>query len=148
MNKFQLNDLVVVIQATTSESIGMQGRVTDIKDGDYYELDNGNYYYKEDCLDFVYENNAKTMLIDKETYDKLAKLGILNTSVRAYNRGSSDYSQHIIQPWSIWQDWNLNPWDADIVKRILRTKQGESRILDYEKIIHICEERIRQLREE
>jgi hypothetical protein len=31
------------------------------------------------------------------------------------------------------------------VKRILRTKQGDSRRLDYEKIIHICEERIRQI---
>ena len=72
-------------------------------------------------------------------------LGILDTSVRSYNRGASDYSRHIIQPWTIWQDYNLNPWDADIVKRILRTKQGDSRRLDYEKIIHICEERIRQI---
>lgn len=78
-------------------------------------------------------------------YDRLRRLGILDTSVRAYNRGTSDYSRHIIQPWAIWQDYNLNPWDADIVKRILRTKQGDSRRLDYEKIIHICEERIRQI---
>ena len=91
---------------------------------------------------------VNSRLLDEDTYKALSRLGILNTSVRAYNRGSSDYSQHIIQPWSIWQDWNLNPWDADIVKRILRTKQGDSRILDYEKIIHICEERIRQLKEE
>ena len=35
--------------------------------------------------------------------------------------------------------------DAEIVKRILRTKQGDSRRLDYEKIIHICQERIRQI---
>jgi len=146
MNKFQLNDLVVVVKSITSENIGLEGRVTDIKDGSY-QLDHGSYF-PEECLEFIYENQCKGMYIEKETYDKLAKLGILNTSVRAYNRGSSDYSQHIIQPWSIWQDWNLNPWDADIVKRILRTKQGESRILDYEKIIHICEERIRQLREE
>ena len=83
--------------------------------------------------------------IDEETYKTLMRLGILDTSVRSYNRGASDYSQHIIQPWTIWQDYNLNPWDADIVKRILRTKQGDSRRLDYEKIIHICEERIRQI---
>lgn len=88
------------------------------------------------------------VLIDKETYDALSRLGILDTSVRSYNRGASDYSQHIIQPWSIWQDWNLNPWDADIVKRVLRTKKGDARRLDYEKIIHICEERIRQLNNE
>lgn len=84
-------------------------------------------------------------LLDVETYNALMHLGILDTSVRSYNRGKSNYSKHIIQPWSIWIDYNLNAFDADIVKRILRTKEGESRRLDYEKIIHICEERIRQL---
>ena len=91
------------------------------------------------------EAKANTRTLDLETYNALRRLGILDTSVRSYNRGASDYSQHIIQPWTIWQDYNLNPWDADIVKRILRTKQGDSRRLDYEKIIHICEERIRQI---
>lgn len=57
----------------------------------------------------------------------------------------SDYSKHLIQPWHIWQCYNLNPWDADIIKRVLRTKQGDSRKMDYEKIIHICQERIRQI---
>ena len=88
---------------------------------------------------------ANSLLLDEDTYQALRRLGILVTSVRAYNRGTSDYSRHIIQPWTIWQDYNLNPWDADIVKRILRTKEGDSRRLDYEKIIHICEERIRQI---
>ena len=88
---------------------------------------------------------ANSRLLDDDTYQALRRLGILDTSVRAYNRGTSDYSRHIIQPWTIWQDYNLNPWDADIVKRILRTKQGDSRRLDYEKIIHICKERIRQI---
>jgi hypothetical protein len=87
--------------------------------------------------------NAHT--IPEELYDRLQKLGIIPNEVRDTNVGASDYSKHIIQPWAIWQDYNLNPWDADIVKRILRTKQGESRRLDYEKIIHICEERIRQI---
>ena len=88
---------------------------------------------------------VNSRLLDEDTYQALMRLGILDTSVRAYNRGTSDYSRHIIQPWTIWQDYNLNPWDADIVKRILRTKQGDSRRLDYEKIIHICKERIRQI---
>jgi hypothetical protein len=65
---------------------------------------------------------------------------------RNYNIGASNYSKHIIQPWAIWIDWELNPWDADIVKRVLRTKKGESRMMDYEKIIHDCNERIRQLK--
>ena len=71
--------------------------------------------------------------------------------VRTHNVGQSDYAQHKIQPWDIWMEYHLNPWDADIVKRVLRTKQEsnmsetEARILDYQKIIHVCQERIRQL---
>ncbi|WAX10490.1 hypothetical protein BV200P1_00039 [Phocaeicola phage BV200P1] len=67
--------------------------------------------------------------------------------VRSYNVGASDYAKHKIQPWSIWLEYNLNPWDADIVKRVLRTKETDGRRLDYEKIIHICKERIRQIDE-
>ena len=69
-------------------------------------------------------------------------------SIREYNIGDSDYSKHSIQPWDIWEDYKLNPWDADIVKRVLRTKKGQSRVEEYEKIIHICKERIRQLTNE
>lgn len=67
------------------------------------------------------------------------------SNVRDYNIGKSDYAKHKIQPWDIWLEYNLNPWDADIIKRVLRTKEGEGRKLDYEKIIHVCQERIRQL---
>ena len=91
------------------------------------------------------DDTVNSRLLDEDTYKALIRLGVLETSVRSYNIGSSDYSRHIIQPWTIWQDYNLNPWDADIVKRILRTKHGDSRRLDYEKIIHICQERIRQI---
>lgn len=74
-----------------------------------------------------------------------------SVDVRSYNIGKSDYAKHKIQPWDIWLEYGLNPWDADIVKRILRTKDepgmtaDESRILDYDKIIHNCNERKRQL---
>lgn len=64
---------------------------------------------------------------------------------RGYHVGLSDYSKHRIQPWDIWLEYGLNPWDADIIKRVLRDK-GERR-LDYEKIKHVCDERIRQLDE-
>ena len=73
--------------------------------------------------------------------------------IRNYNVGQSDYSKRKIQPWDIWMEYHLNPWDADIIKRVLRNKKEsnlsdkESRELDYEKIIHICKERIRQLNE-
>lgn len=85
------------------------------------------------------------MDIDNEIYKRLKIRGLLPDKVRDHNVGESDYSAHIIQPWSIWIDYALNPWDADIVKRVLRTKQGEDRKQDYQKIIHICEERIRQI---
>lgn len=101
---------------------------------------------------FLEDSKSDRRPISSELYDKLNSLGILDHEVRGGNVGASDYSKHIIQPWSIWKDYNLNPWDADIVKRVLRTKKEsgkseiESRIMDYEKIIHICKERIRQLK--
>lgn len=99
------------------------------------------------------------MEIDDKLYRRLMYLGIIpdGTGVRAHNEGNSDYNngQHIITPWSIWLDYpELTPWDDDILKRILRTKEDagytpkEQRALDYRKIIHICQERIRQLRYE
>lgn len=71
--------------------------------------------------------------------------------VMSYNVGSSDYSKRKIQPWDIWEEYKLNAWDADIVKRVLRTKEEpgmtpqEARIMDYEKIIHVCKKRIEQI---
>jgi hypothetical protein len=73
---------------------------------------------------------------------------------RKHNVGKSNYASKSIQPWDIWKEYNLNPWDADIVKRILRTKDvaGEdpmvTRLEDYEKIIHICQERISHIRDD
>lgn len=91
-------------------------------------------------------------LISEELYQRLDRLGLIPNEVRKNNVGKSDYSKHTIQPWSIWIDYELNPWDADIVKRILRTKEEpgmsktEARIMDYDKIEHICRERKRQLK--
>ncbi|MCK5642429.1 MAG: hypothetical protein KAJ19_16605, partial [Gammaproteobacteria bacterium] len=70
------------------------------------------------------------------------------TETRNHNIGASDYAKHKIQPWDIWLEYALNPWDADIVKRVLRNKATDSRRLDYEKIIHISQERIRQINAE
>lgn len=84
---------------------------------------------------------------------KMKKEAKNKNKVRGHNVGNSDYSKHKIQPWDIWIEYKLNPFDADIIKRILRKKaepgmtEQESRRMDYEKIIHICEERIRQIDE-
>ena len=73
-------------------------------------------------------------------------------SVRNHNVGNSDYAKHKIQPWDVWIEFQLNPFDADLAKRTLRTKaeggmtQNEARKLDYEKIVHISSERIRQIK--
>ena len=72
-------------------------------------------------------------------------------SVRNHNVGNSDYAKHKIQPWDVWIEFQLNPFDADLAKRTLRTKaeggmtKNEARKLDYEKIVHIASERIRQI---
>ena len=89
--------------------------------------------------------------ISDELYAKLEYLGIINekdNDIRNHNVGKSDYSKHLIQSWTIWLEYCLNPWDADIVKRVLRTKEDEPRSMDYEKIIHNCQERIRQIKVE
>jgi len=73
---------------------------------------------------------------------------------RSYHVGDSDYSDYKIQPYDIWDEYNLDPWSADIVKRILRTKyvegmtMAESRIEDLRKIQHICEYLINKLTNE
>lgn len=99
------------------------------------------------------EQKEEKKEISRKLYDKLEMLGIIDSSqVRTANEGNSDYAAHTIQPWSIWLDYkDLTPWDADIIKRILRTKDDKSmtpeqqRVMDYNKIIHICRERIRQI---
>lgn len=83
--------------------------------------------------------------ISDELYEQLDYLGLIPNEVRSGNIGNSDYSKHLIQPWAVWLDYDLNAFDADIVKRVLRTKEGDSRELDYKKIIHICKERLRQI---
>ena len=92
------------------------------------------------------DEHYHVVAIDAKLYKRLYDLGLIPNEVRDHNVGESDYSQHIIQPWSIWQDYQLNPWDADIIKRILRHKSTDPRSKDYKKIIHICEERLRQLK--
>lgn len=78
--------------------------------------------------------------------DRIASDNWRKVATRNHNIGESDYARHKIQPWDIWLEYDLNPWDADIIKRVLRNKPGQRR-LDYEKIKHVCDERIRQLDE-
>lgn len=95
---------------------------------------------------------SSPVTISQSLFRRLRELGIIDEEeVRKDNHGESDYSKHLIQPWAIWMEYNLNPFDADIIKRVLRKKGKTSeeistnRIMDYQKIIHICQERLRQL---
>lgn len=92
---------------------------------------------------------AASAEIPMSLYNRLRYLGIIDESgVRSHNVGKSDYSkgEHLIQAWSLWLDYpELTSFDHDILKRVLRNKEGDTRKMDYEKIIHICEERIRQI---
>lgn len=88
------------------------------------------------------------MEIDDKLYADLVRVGIIkeeNDETRNYNVGGSNYPTRLIQPWSIWIDWCLNPWEADIVKRVADRGKGEPRELDLKKIIHDCQEMLRQL---
>ncbi len=91
---------------------------------------------------------SEAFLRTQDTMDveKIAEQCLTGESPRAgtmsTNVGKSDYAQHAIQPWDVWDAYNLNPYDCDIVKRILRDKSEEDTLLDYRKIQHICQKRI------
>ena len=117
-----------------------------------------NEHHISDINDKVLSNemckdDCKCKQISARLYKELERLGIIdNSGVRNDNAGTSNYSKHFIQPWTIWIDYpELNSWDHDIIKRVLRQKAdagysaAEQRKLDYKKIIHDCEECIRQI---
>lgn len=64
---------------------------------------------------------------------------------REYNIGKSDYSKHKYQPWDIILEYNLDFFDGNILKYLLRRKGSDKE--DYEKIIHYCQEKLRQINE-
>lgn len=93
--------------------------------------------------------------ISDELYAALEYRGVIDhTGVRDMNVGMSDYAnkKHLFTPWAMWIDYpELTPWDHDIMKRVCRKKKEgglsplEQRKLDYQKIKHDCDERIRQI---
>ncbi len=114
---------------------------------------------KEDEMDRRVDITEDKVVIPAHFYDEevlaafAKKSGVVvPLDHKNHNVGESNYADFAIQPWDIWREYDLNPWDADIVKRILRTKSvnnmtpTEARLLDYEKIKHICDERIAQLK--
>ncbi|MCQ2081700.1 MAG: hypothetical protein MJZ11_08570 [Lachnospiraceae bacterium] len=119
---------------------------------------------REHCQEFKFDwDKFKYKIITKEEIPRYKSYTSLITvkvdkdkevsmdNVRNHNVGNSDYAKMKLQPWDVWTAWHLNPWDADIVKRIARTKEEpgmtpmEARRMDYEKIIHDAQECIRQI---
>lgn len=74
----------------------------------------------------------------------------MQDEVRSHNVGQSDYATRKIQPWDIVLEYGLNFFDGNILKYLLRKKATDCdpRKQDYEKIIHYCQERIRQIDDE
>ena len=81
---------------------------------------------------------------DKVSYEEYKAI-LKPLTHRDTNVGTSNYAKMTIQPWDIWREHNLDPWRADMVKRLLRTKGEEDPVEDLRKIQHICEELISQL---
>jgi len=91
-------------------------------------------------------SKTDTVEIPRALYERFVYLGLIDESgTRDHNVGKSDYSKHTIQTWSIWLDYNLDPWRGDIIKRTLREKEGTPEEEDIDKIIHICQEIKRQI---
>ena len=145
--------------------VAIGGQVCEVEVGDYIGKDQDDDFFgtKKATFESSYKcrpqfkkgkisNNFMELCTNnREKIERLLELGVISDgkdNVRDHNVGKSNYSKHTIQAWSVWMDWGLNPWDADIVKRVERTKEGESEIEKYDKIEHICQERKRQLKHE
>lgn len=164
LNEEKDNDMVDVLDVNEYELLDDDEDLVDVIDDD-----------DEDDVDFIcdfkpldvrlhrpslVDNLIKEIDEDKPNVLKPDNTGIdvSHDDIRAFNIGASDYSKHKIQPWDIWEEYNLNPWEADIVKRVLRTKcedglasklsRIDSRIMDFEKIIHVARKCIELLKKD
>lgn len=98
--------------------------------------------------------DLKNTYADAYEYQNKQEEDVLHDDIHSFNIGSSDYSKHKTQPWDLWEEYNMNPWEADIQKRLLRRKVEpgmdpiDSRILDIQKIIHVSRKYIEVLQKE
>lgn len=53
--------------------------------------------------------------------------------------GGDHYLDHGCQPWDIIEDWDLDFWEGNALKYLLRRKPGVSRAEDLRKAIHYLE---------
>ena len=120
------------------------------KRGYYLENKQIQCRLKGDVVWKDFASNASPSWLDEYEYRIKPETESRNDSPkedhRKYNIGDSDYNQYLYQVWDIWRDFNLNPWEADIVKRVLRHKKGEEN--DLKKINHTLNEMMSQTNNE
>jgi hypothetical protein len=132
--KFKVGDIVTGVNP---EQLSIYNKALEIIDYDIsdgkYELENFIWYKHEDLKLHNLDD------ITLERYDE-QKTKSSCEDVKSYNIGTSNYSQMKIQPWDIFEAHpHLNYWECDIIKRILRSKSGDSRLMDYKKCRHIID---------
>ena len=74
----------------------------------------------------------------------------LNQKTEVYKQqvGGSHYKQHKIQPWHIWEDYNMNPWQANALKYLLRYNDKGKPLEDLLKCKHYIDYLIANLENE
>jgi hypothetical protein len=76
--------------------------------------------------------------------DPLAPRNMEEGNVMSRQVGGNHYKDKKMQPWSVIDEYNLNYYEGNILKYLLRDK--ENRIEDLEKLIHYAEKEILNLR--
>jgi hypothetical protein len=75
---------------------------------------------------------------------RLAENGIGNGSARLGQVGGEHYKKHKIQPWDVWDEYDLDRYTANAVKYLLRggDKPGNTRLQDLRKARHYLDKAI------
>lgn len=72
-------------------------------------------------------------------------------TTKSHNIGESDYSEHQIQVWDIVDEYNLDFYEGNILKYLLRRKGKDSdhrntnRFIDLQKLIHYAQRKMERL---
>ena len=66
----------------------------------------------------------------------------------SYQVGGNHYVKRKIQPWEIWKAYEMNPWEANALKYLLRYKDKGKPLEDLKKCRHYIEFLINTLEEQ
>lgn len=97
-----------------------------------------------DFMDGLYDRFAEFFAKSEETADNKIPL-------QSFNVGESDYSEHRIQVWDIVDEYNLDFYEGNILKYLLRRKGNDSdhrntnRFIDLQKLIHYAQRKMERL---